>query len=116
MQLAEQEIPTDQRERMRSRAEAHWLMALGVLEEPARRPCLVLIAGLPGTGKSTLAHALAENGDFTVIRSDVIRKELAGIPMTERAVGCYTPEWTDRTYAECLRRGENLTGWRAGNR
>src|SRR5262249_25807923 len=61
-----------------TRARGHWVLALAELEEPERRPCLVLVAGLPGTGKSTLARALAERAGFEVIRSDVVRKELAG--------------------------------------
>jgi hypothetical protein len=65
---------------------------------------LVLVGGLPGTGKSTLARALAAAGNFQVIRSDVVRKELAGLPELVKATGHYTPEWTDRTYEECLRR------------
>ena len=74
------------------------------LEEPGRKPCLVLVGGLPGAGKSTLARGLAERAGFQVIRSDVVRKELAG-PTSE---DIYTPEWTDRTYAECLRRAEQV--------
>jgi predicted kinase len=108
MQLAEREIPSDQRKRILRKAEAHWLMALGVLEEPARRPCLVLVGGLPGTGKSTLARGLGAAGSFQMVRSDAIRKELAGVPEDKRATGCYTPEWTDRTYAECLRRADEI--------
>ncbi len=38
---------------------------------------LVLIGGLPGTGKSALAAALAGQLGFTVLSSDRIRKELA---------------------------------------
>jgi hypothetical protein len=43
----------------------------------------------------------------------VVRKELAGLPADAPAraapdEGIYTPEWTDRTYAECLRRAEGL--------
>jgi predicted kinase len=69
----------------------------------------VLIGGLPGTGKSTLARGLAAAANFAVIRSDEVRKELAGIPKQERGVGIYTPEWTERVYTECLRRaGEAL--------
>ena len=41
---------------------------------------LVLVGGLPGTGKTTLAGALADRLGFTVLSSDRIRKELAGIP------------------------------------
>ena len=40
-------------------ARGHWLLALAELEEPARRPGLLLVGGLPGSGKSTLARAVA---------------------------------------------------------
>ena len=90
----------------------YWLLALGELEEPGRKPCLVLVGGLPGTGKSTLARALAERPASSVIRSDVVRKELADAGRAWNPVpsafgeGMYAAEWTERTYAECLRRAE----------
>jgi predicted kinase len=89
------------------RAQAHWLLALSVLEEPGKRPCLLLMAGLPGTGKSRLSQALAEKAGFSLIRSDVVRKELAA---REGGVSesIYTPEWNARTYTECLHRAERL--------
>jgi uncharacterized protein len=113
MKLAEPEIPEADRSAARSRARALWLHALSELEEPGRRPCLVLLAGLPGAGKSTLARGLAERADFSVIRSDLVRKELAGRgdgPSAASAFGgdIYTPEWDDRTYAECLRRADRV--------
>lgn len=37
---------------------------------------LILVIGLPGVGKSTVAKLLAEKTDATVISSDVIRREL----------------------------------------
>jgi len=108
MQLAEREIPEEQKEFMRWKAPAHWLLALGVLEVPNRRPVLLLIGGLPGTGKSTLARGLAAAANFTVVRSDEVRKELAGVPVTEHAPNLYTREWTERTYSECWRRAVEL--------
>jgi aminoglycoside phosphotransferase family enzyme/predicted kinase len=112
-ELAEREVPGAEKEAARARARAHWLLALGELEGPGRRPCLVLVGGLPGTGKSTLAAALGERAGFCVLRSDVVRKELAGLsPWTPAPAayheGIYTPEWTKQTYAECLRRAEGL--------
>jgi aminoglycoside phosphotransferase family enzyme/predicted kinase len=108
IQLAEQEIPVVQKEFMQWKASAHWFLALSVLEEPRRRPCLVLVAGLPGTGKSTLARGLETEANFAVVRSDVVRKELAGLPVKAPADGLYTQEWTTRTYAECWSRAVKL--------
>jgi aminoglycoside phosphotransferase family enzyme/predicted kinase len=112
-ELAEREVPQAEKTVARARSRAHWLMALGALEEPQRRPCLIMVGGLPGTGKSTLARELAAQAGFYVVRSDVVRKELAGLPTQARAPfpfgeGIYTPEWTERTYGECLRRAEQL--------
>jgi uncharacterized protein len=109
--LVEAEIEADERDAALVRARAHWLLALGELEEPRGRPCLLLVGGLPGAGKSTLARGLAERADCTAIRSDVVRKELTGASASNRHAttfeqGIYTPEWTKRTYAECLRRAE----------
>jgi aminoglycoside phosphotransferase family enzyme/predicted kinase len=113
MQAAHSEIPPDDRQVALSKSRGYWLLALGALEQPANGPCLVLVGGLPGTGKSTLAAALAQRAGCKVIRSDVVRKELAGTlrDVAESAAfeqGIYSPEWTGRTYAECLRRAESL--------
>jgi predicted kinase len=94
MAAAEKEVPEAERAVLRAKARAHWLLALGQLEAPSRKPCLLLVGGLPGAGKSTLARGLAERAGFRVIRSDVRRKQLAG---------AYSPEWNDRVYADCLR-------------
>ncbi|MFO0841437.1 MAG: AAA family ATPase [Gemmataceae bacterium] len=64
----------------------------------------MLVGGLPGTGKSTLAVTLADRAGFEVIRSDAVRKE----PGQAGRGRPYTPGWDDRTYAECLRRAERL--------
>ena len=111
IECLEPEVPEAERAAVLLRARAHWLLSLSALEEPSRRPCLVLVGGLPGTGKSTLARGLAERAGFAVIRSDLVRKELAGLSLGKSAdtsfeAGIYTPSWTERTYAECLRRAE----------
>jgi aminoglycoside phosphotransferase family enzyme/predicted kinase len=73
---------------------------------------LVLVGGLPGTGKSTLAAAVSHATGWTVLRSDVVRRELAppetSTPSTgDFGVGLYQPEHTDAVYSELLRRTES---------
>ncbi|HYH65608.1 MAG TPA: AAA family ATPase [Urbifossiella sp.] len=109
MERAEAEVPADERAAAAERARGHWLLALGVLEEPERRPGLVFVGGLSGTGKSHLARRLAAAAGFEAIRADVVRKELAGLGETERGGdSLYEPAHTERTYAECLRRADAL--------
>jgi len=112
--VAEQaEVPEEQRARARRTARGHWLLALSELESPWTRPGLVLIGGLPGTGKTTLAMDLARGAGFRVISADRVRKELSGLDPeapapAEFGKGLYTSEWNDRTYAACLDKAEAL--------
>lgn len=60
---------------------------------------LVLMFGLAGAGKSTVAAALAERLGAVRLRSDVERKRLFGATPTARTVpGLYTLDATRRTY------------------
>jgi uncharacterized protein len=106
-------IPGPERARAAGRATRHFLRALGRLAPPDERPVLVLVGGLPGVGKSVLARALARDGNFVWIDTDRVRKQLAGRsdgPSTPDGFeeGLYTPERTQRTYEECLRRARSL--------
>jgi hypothetical protein len=76
-------------------------------------PMLLLTTGLMGVGKTTFARAMANALGAEVLRSDVIRKELAGIapdsPRPEAAgQGLYAPAMTARTYAELQHRTARL--------
>lgn len=68
-----------------------------------RRPRVVAIGGLTGTGKSTLARHLAAGigaaPGAVILRSDVIRKSLFGVPATRRlGPEGYTEMVTDKVY------------------
>jgi len=112
LKLARPEMSESDRAAALCKAQGSWLLALSELESPSRKPCLILVGGLPGTGKSTLAKALAQHAGFRVLRSDVVRKELAGVGgaecRSELGQGIYTDEWTKLTYSECLRQAEEL--------
>ncbi|MCU0893525.1 MAG: AAA family ATPase [Rhodospirillales bacterium] len=66
-------------------------------------PRLVAVGGLSGSGKSKLARALApglgSGCGARVVRTDAIRKRLAGVPLTARlGADGYSREMTQRTY------------------
>jgi aminoglycoside phosphotransferase family enzyme/predicted kinase len=74
---------------------------------------LVLVGGLPGTGKTTVAGALADRFGAVLLSSDRLRKELAGLFPTEHATaaygeGLYTAERSDEVYAQLLHRAGEL--------
>ncbi|MCA9685605.1 MAG: AAA family ATPase, partial [Myxococcales bacterium] len=113
MAAAEPELGPIAQSKARAKAEARARLALVELSPPRRRPCLVMVAGLPGSGKSVLARGLRETAGFVWIRADEIRKRLAGIdPLANGNVevegGIYTPEWNDRTYEACLQRAGDI--------
>ena len=94
-------------------AAAHQLTRLTLEHLRAGVVTLVLVGGLPGTGKTALAGTLAARLGCTVLSSDRIRKELAGLPAEQPCpapwqAGIYTPAWTSRTYQELLRRAGRL--------
>lgn len=49
---------------------------LGKLPEPVVKPSLIVITGLPGTGKTYFAKKLADKIPVVVIGSDILRKTL----------------------------------------
>ncbi|HET9660457.1 MAG TPA: AAA family ATPase, partial [Thermomicrobiales bacterium] len=66
-------------------------------------PMLVLVSGLSGSGKSTVAAAIGRATGGTIFASDRVRKDLAGLDPAVSAEaewhqGIYTSDWTARTY------------------
>lgn len=95
-----------------SAAAARYLELAGRVLEP-RRPCLVAIGGRSGTGKSSVARALAPvlgaPPGAPILRSDVIRKRLHGIPSRQRLPeAAYAPEVSERVFDAIAERAERV--------
>lgn len=105
-QLDQPEVPAQQREIVRKEADTLFTLAAGYAGGPTR-PTLLLVGGLMGTGKSTLAGMLSEETGWTLISSDATRKQLAGVdPAAPQAnafsEGLYSPAWSARVYQTML--------------
>ena len=84
---------------------AYFALAEAALRRPAAPPCLVAIGGLPGTGKSRLARALAPGlgaaPGALVLRSDEIRKRRHGAAPEQRLPPeAYAPAENAAVFAE----------------
>jgi len=106
----EPEIESEQRTAAAQSARRHLALMGGWLDRP-RSPVLLVVTGLPGTGKSTAAAAAAEAIGGVVIASDRVRKHLAGVaPRTHPADvpggGLYQAEMTESVYTALLERAE----------
>lgn len=73
---------------------------------------LVLVGGLPGTGKTTLSRELSEAQGWIVLSSDAIRKEVTEAPLSGSSApygdGIYDPVSKALVYSEMLQRAEYL--------
>jgi aminoglycoside phosphotransferase family enzyme/predicted kinase len=82
--------------------------------EPWVRPLVLVVGGLAGTGKSTLAKALANEFGAELLRTDVIRKELFVAPavIDSTAGDMYSAAARKRVYDELFRRAAALNAER----
>lgn len=107
-QLDEPEVPAEQREVAQRQARLLFTLAEHYATGPAT-PTLLLVGGLMGVGKSTLARRLAHELGWALLSSDAMRKELAGVAPAQAqdtpfGQGIYNQEWTAKTYATLVER------------
>ena len=105
--------------RLASDARAYFNLAYAIAS-PVDRPALVVVMGLPASGKTTFAHALASHLGLIHLSSEVTRKQLPGVRPTLHAPdpfedGMYSRASSRRTYAAMrrkaarwLRRGKSV--------
>ncbi len=101
-------------------AEQQWARVLDYIALAERyayakpQPAVIIMQGISGSGKSTLAHQLAPELDAVVISSDVERKRLAGMALSERPQDeparqrLYSAEMSRRTYAQLLTQARHV--------
>jgi aminoglycoside phosphotransferase family enzyme/predicted kinase len=92
-----------------ARHDAPALLELALTHLRRGRVRLAVVGGAPGTGKSTVAAAIADRLGWAVLHSDEVRKDLVGLPHDARATadlrkGIYDPVTTEATYRELLAR------------
>jgi uncharacterized protein len=102
--LDDPNIPTPVKEEATKTAANYYKLAWEYTKP--RQGRIILMSGLSGSGKSTTARYLARQLQAIHVRSDAVRKHLAGIPLLERGGDdVYTPEMTQKTYARLLELG-----------
>jgi len=105
-------VDAGQRSRAAASAGRHLKLA-GDVMEGGLPGSLVVVGGVVGSGKSTVAEALAEQIGGVVISSDRVRKQIAGLPPSSRVhglpdEGLYTPAAVDRTYVALFERARPI--------
>ncbi len=75
-------------------------------------PLLIVVRGLPGTGKSTIAQQISEQLELDLLQTDAVRQTVFG-PKSERSEfneGRYRPEKRTRVYETMHAQAEQILG------
>jgi len=101
LQSRETDIPGDRQTQLLAQYSVYTNLSERWLNR--RHPALILMHGLSGSGKSTIAAILAERYGCIQLRSDVERKRLYGLDAatdshSDTHTGIYTASASDKTY------------------
>jgi aminoglycoside phosphotransferase family enzyme/predicted kinase len=107
----EREVGAAERERALKLARSYFTLAWRYTRGTS--PTLIVVCGLSGTGKSTVARMLQHRSAFKVINSDRVRKRLAAVSAhehvrTDYAADIYSDRFTRITYDAMLDEAESL--------
>ncbi|UCG42487.1 MAG: AAA family ATPase [candidate division WOR-3 bacterium] len=97
----------------RASARRYFSLAWKYARKLGQKPKLIVVFGLPGTGKTYLAQKLAARLDAFHLMTDSIRKQLMGLPLWTRQFsgydkGIYAPSVSSKVYREMMRRGREF--------
>ncbi|MBD0337310.1 MAG: AAA family ATPase, partial [Cyanobacteria bacterium Co-bin13] len=99
--LNDPSVPQETKQQAEATAAKYYRLAWSYVQPKAGQ--LFLMAGLSGSGKSTTAREITRQAGAIQVRSDAVRKHLAGVPLKERgAASLYTPEMSQKTYQRLL--------------
>ncbi len=82
--------------------------SLGGLPEPVAEPTLIVVSGLPGTGKTYFCNQLAERLPFVILESDALRKTLFPSPSYSPKENAHLFRAIHRLIETLLKRGISL--------
>lgn len=107
--LKDPTIPEEEKDAARERGRRYFRLARGYGVREGLPPYLILLCGLSGSGKSAIAAELSLQLGLDLLSSDILRKELAGIPQQQRGSagynsGLYSAERNEATYGEIVAR------------
>lgn len=109
--LDDPSISTAEKAQIQATAAAYYNAAYRYTQP--RTPKLYIMSGLSGAGKTTRGRRLAQQENAIQIRSDAVRRHLAGLPLDRRSsdfpeVDLYSQAMTQKTYDQLLTYAELL--------
>lgn len=104
--LDESEFSAEERQNAAARAANYFELARRYAS-PLRKPVVIAVCGLSGTGKTSVARAIAVELGLRVVSSDAVRQSLFGGAKkpAEYGEGAYTAEASRRTYQKLIEEG-----------
>ena len=99
------------RDKAEAEARRDFRLAVAADRRSLLSPTLVAVGGIIATGKSTIAEAVSADLSAPIVDADRTRKAMLGVRPTQPVhtgawAGAYDPSFTEKVYAEVLRRAE----------
>lgn len=107
--LDQEGLSAEQKERAASRAASYFALAARYADRLERR-AVILVGGRSGTGKTTIARAIASELGLRVVSTDAVRESVFGERKAAAGFGegVYTPEAKARVYDAMMERAAAL--------